>query len=85
MLPGALELAGMLKGKVDHALIDRYNYHYADQIYMEHGMQQAMDDDFFAEKGEMLRAAFEKAGISCRFSVIAVSCASTDPALFQEQ
>ncbi len=66
MLPGAEALAGMLKGKVDHALIDRYNYHYADQVYKEHGMQQARSEDFFTEKGEELRAAFEKAGISCR-------------------
>jgi hypothetical protein len=29
-------------------------------------MQQAMDEDFFLEQGEALRAAFEKAGISCR-------------------
>ena len=66
MLPGAEALAALLKGKVDHALIDRYNYHYADRAYKEHGMQQAMDEDFFAEKGEELRAAFEKAGIPCR-------------------
>jgi DNA repair photolyase len=66
MLPGAEALAGMLKGKVDHALIDRYNYHYADRAYKDHGMQEAMDEDFFAEKGEVLRAAFEKAGIPCR-------------------
>jgi DNA repair photolyase len=66
MLPNAGALAGMLKGKVDHALIDRYNYHYADRAYKDHGMQQAMEDDFFSEKGEELRAAFEKSGIPCR-------------------
>jgi DNA repair photolyase len=66
MLPGAEALAAMLKGKVDHALIDRYNYHYADRAYKDHGMEQAMDEDFFAEKGEELRAAFEKRGIPCR-------------------
>ncbi len=66
MLPHAEGLAEMLKGKVDHALIDRYNYHYADRAYKKHGMQQAMDDDFFLEKGEELRAAFEGAGIPCR-------------------
>ncbi len=66
MLPGAHGLVDMLKGKVDHALIDRYNYHYADWAYKKHGMHQAMDEDFFLEKGEELRAAFEKAGIPCR-------------------
>jgi DNA repair photolyase len=66
LLPHADGLVNMLKGKVDHALIDRYNYHYADRAYKEHGMQWAMDEDFFSEKGEELRAAFEKSGIPCR-------------------
>jgi hypothetical protein len=47
-------------------LIDRYNYHYADRTFKKHGMQWAMDEDFFREKGEELRAAFEKAGVPCR-------------------
>jgi DNA repair photolyase len=66
LLPHAEGLVDMLKGKVDDVLIDRYNYHYADWAYKKHGMQQAMDDDFFSEKGEELRAAFEKAGVPCR-------------------
>lgn len=33
LLPHAAELAGRLAGKVDRALIDRYNYHYADRTY----------------------------------------------------
>jgi DNA repair photolyase len=66
MLPHALALAEMLMGKVDHALIDRYNYHYADRAYKNHGMQQARSEGFFSEKGEELRAGFEKAGIPCR-------------------
>jgi DNA repair photolyase len=66
LLPHADGLVEMLKGAVDHALIDRYNYHYADWAYKKHGMRQAMDEDFFREKGEELRAAFEKAGIPCR-------------------
>jgi len=66
LLPHAEGLADMLKGKVDHALIDKYNYHYADRAYKEQGMEWALDEDFFLEKGEELRAAFEKAGIPCR-------------------
>jgi DNA repair photolyase len=65
MLPGAEGLADMLKANVDHALIDRYNYYYADRAYKKHGMEWAMGEDFFQEKGEELRAAFEKAGIPC--------------------
>lgn len=66
LLPGAEGLAGLLRGKVDHALLDRYNYHYADRTYQEHGMQWAMGDDFFEAKGGELAADFERAGIACQ-------------------
>jgi DNA repair photolyase len=66
MLPGAEGLASLLKGSVDHALIDRCNYHYADQTYKKHRMDWARSDHFFYQKGEELRAGFEGAGISCR-------------------
>jgi DNA repair photolyase len=66
MLPGAEALADLLKGTVDYALIDRYNYHYADATYKRLGMQHAMKSDFFFEKGAQLKAAFDKAGIPCR-------------------
>jgi DNA repair photolyase len=66
MLPGAEGLADVLKGKADHVLIDRLNYHYADWVYKKYGMQGARDDRFFEHKGEELRAAFEKAGIPCQ-------------------
>ena len=62
LLPRAEGLAGLLKGKADHALIDRYNYHYADQAYRRHGLAWALDDEFFYQKGEDLRAAFEQEG-----------------------
>lgn len=66
MLPGAEGLAELLKGKVDHALIDSYNYHYADQVYKKYGMKWALEEEFFQQKSEELRAAFKKAGISCQ-------------------
>lgn len=66
ILPGAEELAGMLKGKVAHVLIDRLNYHYADAVYKKFGMQWAREDSFFRDKGEELRKAFEKNGITCQ-------------------
>ncbi len=65
MLPGAQGLPDLLKGKVDHALVDRYNYYYADRTYKKYGMEWAMGEHFFQEKGEELRAAFENAGIPC--------------------
>ena len=63
LLPGAEGLAGLLRGKVDHALIDRYNYHYADRFYKKYGMQWALEEEFFQQKSEELQAAFEKADI----------------------
>ncbi len=66
LLPHSEGLPEMLKGKVDHVLIDRYNYHYADWAYKKYCMRQAMDDEFFQDKGEELQAAFEEAGIACR-------------------
>jgi len=66
LLPGAEGLVDMLKGKVDHVLLDRLNYHYADWAYKKHGMTWAMDDGFFDQKGEELMSGFEKAGIACQ-------------------
>jgi len=66
LLPGAERLADLLKGMVDHVLIDKLNYHYADWVYKRYGMQWAMDDNFFLQKAEELRAGFEKAGVSCQ-------------------
>lgn len=66
LLPGAERLADLLRGAVDRALIDSCNYHYADRTYREHGLVGAMRAEFFQEKGEALRAAFEEAGIPCR-------------------
>jgi DNA repair photolyase len=66
LLPGTEGLVDMLKGRVDHVLIDRYNYHYADRAYKTERMEWAMDEDFLQEKGGELRAAFEKVGIPCQ-------------------
>jgi DNA repair photolyase len=66
LLPHAIGLAALLAGKVDRALLDRYNYHYADRTYKQQGLQSAMTEDFYQAEGEKLRAAFEQAGIPCR-------------------
>ncbi len=66
LLPGAEGLVGALKGKVENVLLDRLNYHYADATYKKYGMQWAMEDGFFAQKGEELRVAFEGEGIPCQ-------------------
>lgn len=66
LLPHAENLPALLTGTIDHALIDRYNYHYADRVYKQHGMRKAMDEEFFLEQGRKLQAGFERAGIPCR-------------------
>jgi hypothetical protein len=66
ILPGAEGLVGALKGKVDHVILDRLNYHYADWAYRRYGLPWAREDNFFSQKGEELRAAFEREGIPCQ-------------------
>jgi len=66
MLPGAEGLADMLKGKINHVMIDRYNYNYADRLFKKFGMDWALAENYFQEKGRYLKTAFEKTGIFCR-------------------
>jgi len=47
MLPGAEGLAALLRGKVDYVVIDRMNYHYADQVYRKYGLEDTLTDDYF--------------------------------------
>jgi len=66
ILPAAEGLVAALKDKVEYVIIDRLNYHYADWAYKRYGLQWAMEDNFFLQKGEDLRTAFEREGISCQ-------------------
>jgi DNA repair photolyase len=66
MLPEAEDLALQLKGVVDHVLIDRMNYHYADWVYKRYNLEHAMSEHFFAEKKKELASAFEREGIPCQ-------------------
>jgi DNA repair photolyase len=66
LLPGAEGLAEMLEGKADRVLIDRLNYHYADRTFKKHGMNRAMDDEFFVQTGKELKDRLEKAGVACQ-------------------
>jgi DNA repair photolyase len=66
LLPGAEGLPVLLKDSIGHVLVDQLNYHYADAVYKKYGMQWAVKDSFFREKGEELRKAFVKNGIPCQ-------------------
>jgi DNA repair photolyase len=47
VLPGAEGLAELLKGKIDYVIIDRMNYHYADWVYREYGLEDKLSDDYY--------------------------------------
>jgi DNA repair photolyase len=47
LLPGAEGLVELLRGKIDYVLIDRMNYHYANRIYRNYGLEDKLTDDFF--------------------------------------
>ncbi len=64
LLPGAEKLATLLSDKVDHVLIDRMNYGYADWVYREHGLESALSDNFFEKKKKELIKEFESEGVS---------------------
>ena len=58
ILPGADGLIEELPGKVDHILIDKLNYFYANRIYMENKMEWAKEDPFFMQKADELKEGF---------------------------
>jgi DNA repair photolyase len=66
MLPKPEGLVDQLRGKVDHVLIDRMNYHYADWVYRKHRLEYAMTENFFTQKKKELASAFEIEGIPCQ-------------------
>jgi DNA repair photolyase len=56
VLPGAEGLLHLLKGKIDYVILDRMHYHYADQVYREHGLEHALSDEFFSRATQELRS-----------------------------
>ena len=68
ILPGAEGLVSALKDKVEYVIVDRLNYHYANWAYKRYGMQWAMEDGVFSQKGEELKTAFESGGIPCQMA-----------------
>jgi len=70
ILPGAGTLINALKGKADHIIVDRMNYHYADWIYRKYGMEDKLSDDFFQNTGYELANACKKSGIACNLAFV---------------
>ena len=46
ILPGALDLAELLIGKINYVIIERMNYHYAEWVYRRYNLEWAMEDSF---------------------------------------
>ena len=65
MLPGAESLAEALEGKVDHIIVDRMNYNYADWVYRKYSLESKLTDDFFHQTGRELAARCGVLGIEC--------------------
>jgi DNA repair photolyase len=66
MLPGVEGLPSLLAGKVDYINVDRMNYHNADWVYREHGLEEKHSEDFFLWTGNGIAAECDKLGIDCR-------------------
>lgn len=67
ILPGAEMVVDMVEGLADKVLLDKLNYHYADWVYREYGLEYARREDFFASKKRELREMLEKKGIPYKF------------------
>ena len=66
VLPKTDDLVEQLREKVDYVLIDKMNYHYADQIYNIHDLEYAMSQTFFNQRKVELSKAFKKEGVPCQ-------------------
>ncbi len=67
LLPGTKGLATQLTRKIDHVLIDKQNYHYADWVYKKYNLEYAMNERFFTQKKKELSDEFRKERIPHQF------------------
>jgi len=63
ILPGSDGLIEELPGKVDHILIDRLNYSYANRVYRDNKMEWAEEDTFLVQQAEKLKEGFTRRNI----------------------
>lgn len=66
LLPGAETLSHSLPGKVKSVLTDRMNYHYADRIYINNGLEECRGEDYYRKACNEIAYACHEAGIECR-------------------
>ena len=65
ILPEAEDLVNVLKGKVDHIIVDRMNYHHADWVYAKHGWNDKNSDVYFERTGRKIASECRNLGIAC--------------------
>jgi DNA repair photolyase len=63
ILPGAEKLPELLFDKVDRVVLDRMNYHYADWVYQEFGLEEYLTDEYFEATIRELISAFRDLSI----------------------
>ena len=63
VLPMAENLVTKLSGKVDHAIIDKMNYHHADWVYRKYGLEYARNEKFLSQQKTKLVDALTREGI----------------------
>jgi DNA repair photolyase len=68
MLPRAETLPQLLAGKVDHIIVDRMNYHYADRIYRKWGFEDYLTEEYFYQAGQKIALLCNTLGIPCRIA-----------------
>jgi DNA repair photolyase len=66
ILPEAENLIRALEGKVDYIIIDRMNYHHADEIYNKHGWREKNTDEYFDNMKNKISNDCCDLGIDCR-------------------
>jgi DNA repair photolyase len=66
ILPGTEGLIELLKGRVDHILIDRLNYNHAAWVFQKYGLAEKTTDDYFYRTGHELASKCAELGIYCQ-------------------
>ena len=66
VLPGAEGLVPLLVNNVDHIIVDRMNYHNADRIYREHGLDEYLSVSYFDGTIRKIASQCRESGIDCQ-------------------
>ena len=66
LLPRTENLVPLLAGKVDHILVDRLNYHYADHIFRKLNREQYLRKEYYSNASRQIERECRRLGITCR-------------------